>query len=217
MDLNMETLRELIYIVPAALIAITFHEFAHGYVSYLQGDITPKLEGRLSLNPLKHLDLVGTLCLVFFHFGWAKPVQVDARQYKNKKLGMALVALAGPLMNFLLTFIGLFAAGLILRFFGNSSGSVPLFLYQFFYYLAIINVGLGVFNLIPVPPLDGSKVVGAVLPEHIYFGYMRYERYGSLILMALLFFGILTRPMSYVSGGIINGMWNVVTMALGLY
>lgn len=217
MGLDMETIRELIYIVPSALIAITFHEFAHGYVSYLQGDITPYLEGRLSLNPFRHLDLIGTLCLILFKFGWARPVQVDASQYRHKKLGMALVALAGPLMNFIVTFVGLLASGIILRLFGDFLEGGPLFFYQLFYYIAIINAGLGVFNLIPIPPLDGSKVVGALLPERVYFGYMKYERYGAILLIVLLVFDVLVEPMTMVSSGLINGIWDFVTNLLGLY
>lgn len=216
MDLNMDTLIELLYAAPAALIAITFHEFSHGYVSYLQGDMTPKAEGRLSLNPLHHLDFWGTICLVFFHFGWAKPVQVNPGNYKNKKLGMVLVALAGPLMNFLLTFVGLFAAGLVIRFRGYYLSGISLYLYRFFEYLAVINVGLGVFNLIPIPPLDGSKVLCAVLPERLYFGYMKYERYGSIVMAVLIFLGVLTTPMNTVTNAILNGMWNRILIILGL-
>ncbi len=206
---------DILYTAPAALIAIVLHEFSHGYVSYRLGDPTPKMEGRLSLNPLKHLDLFGTVCLVFFHFGWAKPVQVNPRYYQNPKSGMIKVALAGPVMNFILTFVAMFGYGITGKLYmAGLSADYLYYIQMFFYYLAVINVGLGVFNLIPVPPLDGSKVLAGILPADKYFGYMKYERYGTIALLALLWLGILSRPLGYVTSGIINVMWTVVKLIL---
>ena len=117
-----QQLRMLIYTVPVMLIAITVHEFAHGWVSYKLGDPTPKYEGRLSLNPLRHLDLIGTLCLLFFHMGWAKPVRINTAYYRNKRQGIIWVSLAGPFANFLTAFLSLLICGALMRF-GNSGNS----------------------------------------------------------------------------------------------
>lgn len=175
---------EYLYIIPAALIAIIFHEMAHGYVSYWLGDPTPKEYGRLSLNPLKHIDPVGILCLIFFRVGWAKPVMINPKYYKNEKWGIALVSLAGPLMNFLLAFISIFFMVLIAKF--SSIIFLTKYLSTFLLQLAVINIGLGVFNLIPIPPLDGSKIIGAILPEEAYYQYMKYQKYGTIFMLIII-------------------------------
>lgn len=177
-------MEQYLYIIPAALIAIMCHELCHGLASHLLGDPTPKEQGRLSLNPLKHLDLMGTLCLILFQFGWAKPVQVDPRYYKNPKWGMALVALAGPLANFILAFIAGLIYVLIYKY-ASYTELIEVILY-FVTYLMVINIGLGVFNLIPIPPLDGSKIVGAILPNDAYNQYMKYQKYGMFFIFGLL-------------------------------
>ncbi len=212
-----ELITILIYSVPATILTMTLHEFAHSYVSYRLGDNTPKATGRLTLNPLKHIDPLGALCLAIFHFGWAKPVQVNPQAYKNPKKGMALTALAGPLMNFLITFFAMFGMGIIAKM-GNysNSGIISNYLYILFYYIAILSTGLGIFNLIPFPPLDGSKVFGAILPEKIYFGYMKYERYGMLILFILLYSNLLDMPLNWLNETITNGMFSIVKIILRL-
>lgn len=212
-----ELITILIYSAPATILTMTLHEFAHSYVSYRLGDNTPKTTGRLTLNPLKHIDPLGALCLAIFHFGWAKPVQVNPQAYKNPKKGMALTALAGPLMNFLITFFAMFGMGIIAKM-GNytSSGIISNYLYILFYYIAILSTGLGIFNLIPFPPLDGSKVFGAILPEKIYFGYMKYERYGMLILFILLYSNLLDIPLNWLNETITNGMFSIVKIILRL-
>ncbi len=207
---------QLIYTLPAILIAISMHEFAHGYVSYRLGDPTPKHMGRLSVNPLAHLDPVGTICLLIFHFGWAKPVGVNPYYYKDRKRGMVMVALAGPIMNFFIAFISIFAMGLILKVTEGYAGTFIRYTFNFLNYLFIINIGLGAFNLIPVPPLDGSKVLGAVLPSDKYFKYMQYERYGTLILMGLLYLGILDVPLTIVRSSLSKVMWTVVSFIFRL-
>ena len=178
----MNVIMEYVLIGISILIALVFHELAHGYISHKLGDPTPSRDGRLTLNPMAHLDLFGTICMIVFHFGWAKPVQINSQYYKNRKLGTVLVSLAGPCMNFILALIGTILITLL------PETVFSLFLY----YFISINTSLGVFNLIPIPPLDGSKVLGAVLPEKIYFGYMRYEQYGMFLLMILLMTGVLT-------------------------
>lgn len=187
----------------SVLIALVLHELAHGFVSYKLGDPTPKIQGRLTLNPLAHIDPVGFLCLFICGFGWAKPVCINYDNYKNKKFGTALVSLAGPCMNFI---IALFAA-FGLKF--CSVLGVPQ-LINFFYILFSINVGLGVFNLIPFPPLDGSKILASVLPNKYYDTWMYLERYGFIILMVLLFFNILTPILSIGTGLISNLIFGIV-------
>ncbi len=176
---------DYLFIIPAALIAIMFHELAHGFVSYWFGDPTPKRQGRLSLNPVKHLDLVGTLCLIFFHVGWAKPVVINPDYYKHKKLGIAIVSLAGPLANFIIAFIAMILLGFILKF-ANTTSTLSTISINFLLILAMINIGLGIFNLIPIPPLDGSKILGSLLKGEAYEQYMKYQQYGFIILLLLL-------------------------------
>ena len=180
----LENLTDYIYIVVAALFAIILHEIAHGLVSTWLGDPTPKRQGRLSLNPLKHLDPIGTLCLIFFHVGWAKPVVVNPDYYKNKKRGMALVALAGPLMNFLLAIFSIIIMAIFVKV--NAYSNVLIIIYNFLLYFSVINLGLGLFNLIPIPPLDGSRILGAFLKDDTYEQYIKYERYGFIIIAILL-------------------------------
>lgn len=176
---------DYLYIIPAALIAIILHEISHGLVSSWLGDPTPKRQGRLSLNPLKHLDPIGTLCLIIFHVGWAKPVVVNPEYYKNKKRGMALVALAGPVTNFILAIVSIIIISLITAFATTETTFINI-IFNFFTYLAIINLGLGIFNLIPIPPLDGSRIIGAFLSDAAYEMYMKIERYGFIIIAILL-------------------------------
>lgn len=184
------------------------HECAHAWTSYKLGDPTAKNLGRMTINPLKHIDVIGALCLVFAGFGWAKPVPVDARYYRNRKYGMALSALAGPAANFLMSlvflavgkvFYGIFAAG------GYLSTTL-YYVYYIFALIAQISLSLAVFNFLPVPPLDGSRILLLFLPERTYFNLMRYERYISYALFALLFFGLLDRPLSFLT----NLCWNAV-------
>ena len=193
-----EYLRELLYMIPAVLIAITVHEFAHGYVSYKLGDPTPKLEGRLTLNPFAHLELWGTICLLLFRMGWAKPVRINTAYYKDQKKGIILVSLAGPGMNYLTAFLGMLIYGVCLRF---GSGLAIWFLY-----LAVLNIGLGTFNLIPLPPLDGSNVLLELAPGVRRF-YAKIRRFAVLILFLCLVSGILWRPLNIINMGILNGMW----------
>lgn len=212
----MNFIYELIYTIPAVLIAISMHEFAHGYMSYRLGDPTPGQTGRLSLNPLAHLDLVGTLCLLIFHFGWAKPVQVNPYYYRDRKKGMLMVALAGPVMNFIIAFLSIFLMGIIIKITGGYGGQFVEYIFNLLNFLYIINIGLGVFNLIPIPPLDGSKVLAAILPEEKYFSYMRYERYGGIILIGLLYLGVLDKPLGNVRSIIHGLMSSIVSLILGL-
>lgn len=211
------SLESLIYVIPAIFLALSMHEFAHGYVSTRLGDPTPGAQGRLSLNPMNHLDPIGTLCLLLFGFGWAKPVAVNPYYYDDRKKGMVMVALAGPLMNFILAFVSLFALGLLWRFGGSFLfNPVGDYLLSLCSAVASINIGLGVFNLIPFPPLDGSKILSAVLPSDQYFRLMTYESYGQILLFALLWLGFLDGPLYFLRSIVTDGMMSVVTMLLGL-
>lgn len=204
-------MNSLLYVAPAALLAISVHEMAHGYMSDHLGDPTPRRDGRLSLNPFHHLDLWGTLCLIFFHIGWAKPVRVNAAYYRDKKKGMILVSLAGPVSNFLLAFLSMLLYGISGRFGRNAS--IGYHLQLLCYYSAILNVGLGLFNLIPCPPLDGSNVAAELFPGVRNF-YLKIRRFSPLILVILVVSGILSRPLSALNDVIINGMWSVVRAIL---
>lgn len=175
---------QILYSVPATLLAISIHESSHAFVSYLCGDSQVKADGRISLNPFHHLDLVGTLCLIFFHFGWAKPVVVNTARYKHKRLDFILVALAGPVSNFLLAALSAFLECLV---YYKMPASIPKeILFYFLVYLTVINIGLGVFNLIPVPPLDGSNVLFSLLPSSVNRRVQQYRRYFPMILVLLL-------------------------------
>ena len=159
----LEYIREYLLIIPCVLIALTFHEFAHGYVAYKLGDPTAKYSGRLSMNPIKHLDPIGTICMIFFRFGWAKPVPVNTRYFKKPRRDMALTAAAGPIMNFLLAFVSLLIFYLLPFLFKllpltNFTVNLYVTVSDFFLYMHVLNLSLGVFNLIPLPPLDGSRI-----------------------------------------------------------
>ncbi len=184
-----KTLREYIIIIPAVLIALMFHEVAHGLVAYWMGDDTAKKAGRLTLNPLDHLDPIGTLCMVIFGFGWAKPVPVNPFKFKRHKLGMTITALAGPAANFLLSFVLMLFSGVCLA--TAADNRVLMAVTQFFLVTAQLSIGLGVFNLIPIPPLDGSRVLQALLPNKLYYKFFNYQAYFQIGLLVLLFFGAL--------------------------
>lgn len=194
----------------AALIAITIHEVSHGYMAYLMGDTTAKQDGRLSLNPLKHLDWIGALCLVFFHIGWAKPVPVNPYMFKERKKGIIFVSLAGPVSNFLLAIISM----IIMCFLYPASSVTAVILYNFFFSLSAVNIGLGIFNLIPIPPLDGSKVLAQFLPLKARVGYLQFERYGGLLLFLLIYFGNLSKYLNIALSFVFNGLYALIAGVL---
>lgn len=176
--------------IPAILIAITFHEYAHGKVASLLGDPTPGAQGRLTLNPLAHLDPIGTLLLFVAGFGWAKPVQVNPLHFKgDRKRGMMFVSLAGPLMNLVLAYLSAIALQIFFRVGGNIGGASG-YLQQFLYLLLFYNVILAVFNLLPIPPLDGSKILAGILPYKQQGIIYNLEQYGTIILLLLIVTGV---------------------------
>lgn len=178
------------------LISLTVHEYCHGYAAYKLGDDTAKNFGRLTLNPLKHLDPIGALCMLFFHIGWAKPVPINARNFKNPKKGFAITALAGPLSNIILGFVFAFLYLLVYALLKDVGFARKDFSYYlasntltFLWLFHSINIGLGLFNLLPIPPFDGSRLLNVVLPPKYYFGIMKYERYIYYGVLAWLLLG----------------------------
>ena len=179
-----------------ALVCITLHELSHGFVAYKLGDNTAKDRGRLTLNPLKHLDVMGLLMLLVFHVGWAKPVPVNMYNFKNPKRGMALTALAGPVSNFLITLVFMFLFGFAYTIVLAHYSEPGYYLLQMLQLTAYISLGLGMFNLIPIPPLDGSKVLLFVISDSSYQKLMRYERYGMILMILLVSTGVIGKPLS---------------------
>ena len=194
--LDVVSLLDAVLRVAAVLLCLTVHETCHGLAAYALGDPTAKSMHRLSLNPLHHIDWFGLFMMFAAGFGWAKPVPVDPRYFKKPKKGMALTALAGPVSNFLLALLLTFISKMIYLYAPYSAALDVLFTFCL-YTAAPLSIGLGLFNLIPIPPLDGSKVIAVLLPDQTYVKLMRYERYGMLLLLALSLLGI--------SGGFISG------------
>lgn len=200
---NMQEMLNLLMGLPALLLALTFHELGHGLASYLLGDPTAKNQGRLTLDPIAHIDPIGFFALLFFKFGWAKPVPIDPRYYKNRKLGIALTSIAGPMSNFILAVI----TGLIFRFAYNAQ--IEFFfnndiMFNFMSSLLIYNISLGLFNLIPIPPLDGSKILASMLPDKLEYKFYQYERYSMVILVLFMYLGVFRTIFSPIVNGAIN-------------
>ena len=219
--------------IPGVLLALSVHECAHGWVSYKLGDPTARNLGRLTLNPLKHIDILGLICMVLLRFGWAKPVPVNARYYKKPRRDMALVAAAGPVSNLIMCIIGMLLLYLSYLIYSLTAAEPVAFsslwaaasynwpevmgtevlsaklmylLFVFLWQFSILNVSLAVFNLLPIPPLDGSRIAYVFLPSKWYFGIMRYERYIVLALFVLLWLGAFSNVLSSISGWLLSGI-----------
>lgn len=197
----------------ACLFCITFHELAHGFAAYQLGDPTAKVNGRLTLNPISHIDWIGLMLLLTVRVGWAKPVPVDMRNFRHPKRDMAITALAGPAANFLLATAALGVASLIYHF--APQGTVAAYAIYFFLYMAVLSVGLGIFNLVPIPPLDGSKILFALLPDRAYYTILRYEKYVMGVLIVLVLLGAFDRPLSFLMLHVLQGFCAVTGMPMG--
>nr|WP_199519856.1 site-2 protease family protein [Eubacterium sp. AF22-8LB] len=195
---------------------MSIHEVAHGLVSYWMGDPTAKLEGRLSLNPFKHIDWAGLVCLLFFGFGWAKPVPIDSRYYKDAKTGIIWTSFAGPVANFLLSFICVFLFYALYKFapqfIFTAAGN---FISSVLSYTGLISTGFGIFNLIPIPPLDGSKVVFSFLPDDKYYKFIEGAPWMNFLFIALIFTGVLNSPLGMLRTQMISFFEMVAKMILG--
>ena len=205
---------EYILRIPIILISLTVHEIAHGYAAYKLGDPTAKNLGRLSLNPIKHLDPIGAIWMLLFRFGWAKPVPINTRYFKKPRRDMAISALAGPVSNLIMAFITYIVSlyisnfGAIGNHFGytltgnlailTETGKILYLLYMFFHTFFILNISLAVFNLLPIPPLDGSRIMFSILPDKIYFGIMKYEQIIYIVMLACLWLGFLDPALNTV-------------------
>lgn len=219
-----QILIEVIIRLPAVMLAISFHEAAHGYIAYKCGDPTAKIMGRVSMNPFVHFDLIGAISMFLVGFGWAKPVGVNPNNLKNIRVDTALVAIAGPVSNFIMATLAMILNYILIVVFGQYlevevAGKIISIAQTMISLVVLMNISLMIFNLVPIPPLDGSKVLFAFLPAKCYNFILKYERYGFLILFVVLMTGIIDRPlniaMSWVFGIINNGVYTLFS-AIGL-
>lgn len=197
-----------------ALICITLHELSHGYVAWRLGDDTAKNMGRLTLNPFKHLDVMGVLMMMVFHVGWAKPVPINMYKFKNPKRGMAISSLAGPACNLLISVVFLFLYGVAFATLGPVG--IGSYLLQMLELTAYMSLSLCIFNLIPIPPLDGSKVLFSLMSDEKYYKLMRYERYGMIIMLLLVATGLLGKPLSAAIGFVYGKLFAVAQFGCDL-
>ncbi len=232
-----ERLPSILISLPIVLIALSFHEFAHGFIAMKLGDNTARNFGRLTMNPLKHIDIIGFICMVLFYFGWAKPVPIQSRNFKNPRRDMALTGLAGPVSNIILAIISTLLLRLVMLIMGltmtdeltlsissmlsagflSFSASVPFTIISIIVYMlymgVFLNFSLALFNLIPIPPLDGSRIFYVFLPSKFYFGIMKYEQYISLAMFLLLMFtDVITVPLSIAVNWLTNGLCTLTAM-----
>lgn len=216
----------LLLFLPTLLISLTVHEYAHGYVAYKCGDNTAMWNGRLTLNPIKHLDPIGTVMMLFFGFGYAKPVPINPRNFKHYRRDLCLVAIAGPLSNILLSLIGMIVLYVSLLFMPNTFALITSSSYKYFIgasnfsilYLEFIltfifsNITLAVFNLLPIPPLDGSRIVSSLLSGNLAYYYNKYENIIMLFVFVLLSRGILSTPINLAAGFIAKGLESIIEL-----
>ena len=206
----------LVFSIVIVVFSLTIHEVCHGLTALALGDRTAQEKGRLTLNPLKHLNPYGTIAMLLFGFGWAEPVPITPVRFKRKinmRAGVAIVSVAGPLSNFILSIIAAFGMEFALKGLVGLSDpyNSPLYLvYIFFSMMHNMNIMLAIFNFIPVPPLDGSKILFSFLPDRVYWKIMKYEQYLAIGLVVLLYIGVLDGPLSFIVSGVSNGILSLV-------
>lgn len=207
----------LLLTLPAVILCLSIHETCHGLAAYALGDRTAANQGRLTLDPMAHIDPMGFLCMLLLGFGWAKPVPVNTSNFKNRRAGMAVVAAAGPVSNFLIGFVGYLLYFFISYATASMSGVAGLFVWviaQFFRYLATLSIGLGTFNLLPVYPLDGYRVLDAFLPFEWSMKLRQYQTYLLLAMIALMWFGGTSILIGTMDGWIWNAAYRLVSLLL---
>lgn len=217
-NLDWSILTGAVLSVIPALLCITIHELSHGYTAYRLGDETAKRMGRLTLNPIKHIDLLGLIMMVIFRFGWAKPVPVDMRNFKKPRAGMAITAVAGPASNIILGAVILFIYGLVFVWLGglNPQGSNSIIL-EMIYRTAYLSIALAIFNLIPIPPLDGSKVLFSFLSERVYYKLMRYEWLGMILLIVVLNTNVFRVTIGKLTAALFDKMLVIIMRAAAIF
>lgn len=207
----------LLLTLPAVILCLSIHETCHGLAAYALGDRTAANQGRLTLDPMAHIDPMGFLCMLLLGFGWAKPVPVNTSNFKNRRAGMAIVAAAGPVSNFLIGFVGYLLYFFISYATASMNGVAGLFVWviaQFFRYLATLSIGLGTFNLLPVYPLDGYRVLDAFLPFEWSMKLRQYQTYLLLAMIALMWFGGTSILIGTMDGWIWNAAYRLVSLLL---
>lgn len=218
----------IIYLISSLVVVfltLPIHEWAHGFAATKLGDPTPRYQGRLTLNPFAHIDYIGALCICLFGIGWAKPVQVNPRNFKNPKTGMAITAFAGPAMNIIMATVALLFVNLIVLIGGLTvtdgtiyyTEMIWVYLYWFFSYIAEINVFLAVFNMIPVPPFDGSRILFSVLPDKYYWRVMQNERILMFAMLLIIATDVLDRPLQMASNGVLEFIGTVASLPFRLF
>ncbi len=193
------------------------HEYAHALIATKLGDNTPKYSGRLTLNPMAHISPLGAVMIFLCGFGYAKPVNINPRNFKEPKKGMALTAIAGPISNLIMAFVCIFLATLFANLFNNNPSVLFIAIYYFLYFAGVVNVNLAVFNLLPIPPLDGSRILQLLIPAKYYFKFMQYERYVVMVVFILILSGVLSRPLSIISNLVISLFSNIAGLPFGLF